>query len=296
MSGKIRKAVIPAAGLGTRMLPATKTIPKELLPLVDRPILQYIVEEAVASGITEIILITSAGKSAMDNYFRQKPELEEKLRAMGREADAERVRRTWEMANFTFVQQDEQKGLGHAVWCARDAVGDEPFGVLLGDDVMYGGYPVLRQLTDAWEEYGLPAVATQAVDDEHIVKYSSLKMEPLKGRVMRVTDMNEKPTLEEKFSNYAILGRYVLTPEIFEILERTPPGRNNEIQLTDGLRELTLKSGMLGVEFEGRRYDTGNPCDYVETFAEYALRDAETGPGFRAWIMRKAEELREEKG
>ena len=292
---RIRKAVIPAAGLGTRMLPATKTIPKELLPLVDKPILHYIVSEAVASGVTDVIIITSAGKSAMDDYFRSRPELEAKLRAMGKEEDAERVRHTSDMARFHFVRQDEQRGLGHAVWCAREAVGDEPFGVLLGDDVMYGARPVLAQLIDAWDRYGLPSVATQAVDDEHIVKYSSLKLRPLAGPVMYVDDMNEKPTLEEKFSNHAILGRYVLTPEIFPILERTKPGRNNEIQLTDGLRELCLRGGMLGVEFEGRRYDTGNPCDYVETFLEYALRDKRTGEGLRRWILRKAEEFREEK-
>ena len=291
---KIRKAVIPAAGLGTRMLPATKTVPKELLPLVDRPVLQYIVEEAVESGIEEIILITGPGKAAMDNYFRPSPAIVEKLIAQGRHEDAARLRRTSELARFHFVLQEEQRGLGHAVWCAREAVGDEPFAVMLGDDIMYSRYPVLRQLIDASQKHSLPSVATQAVDDEHVVKYSSLKVEPLEGRVRRVLDMNEKPTLAEKFSNLAILGRYVLTPEIFSILEHTPPGRNDEIQLTDGLRELCLSGGMLAVEFEGRRYDTGNPCDYVETFLDFALRDPVTAAHTRALVLEKAAQLQTE--
>jgi len=285
---KIRKAVIPAAGLGTRMLPATKTIPKELLPLVDKPVLQYIVEEAVDSGAEEIIIVTSRGKQAMDDYFRPNQALVEKLHALGKHTDAERIRQTAEMARFSFVYQDEQKGLGHAVWCAREAVGDEPFGVLLGDDIMYSEKPVLRQLIDASEKHKVSAVATQTVDDEHIVKYSSLLLAPLDGNIYRLLDMNEKPTLEEKFSNYAILGRYVLTPEIFGILERTPPGRNNEIQLTDGMRELCLKNGMVAVDFEGRRYDTGNPNDYVETFVDFALRDPVTRDRLRSLILKKA--------
>ena len=291
---KIRKAVIPAAGLGTRMLPATKTIPKELLPLVDRPVLHYIVEEAVESGVEEIILITGRGKSAMDDYFRPNQAIVEKLLAQGRPEEAERLRRTAEMARFTFVLQEEQRGLGHAVWCAREAVGDEPFAVMLGDDIMYSRYPVLRQLIDASETHDLPSVATQEVDDEHVVKYSSLKTEPLAGRVMRLLDMNEKPTLAEKFSNFAILGRYVLTPDIFPILENTQAGRNNEIQLTDGLRELCLQKGMLAVEFEGRRYDTGNPCDYVETFLDFALRDPVTRARTRALVLEMAAALRNE--
>jgi UTP--glucose-1-phosphate uridylyltransferase len=291
---KIKKAVIPAAGLGTRMLPATKTVPKELLPLVDKPVLQYIVEEAVESGAEEIILITSPGKKAMDDYFRPSPALVDKLRSIGKHEDAERIRHTSEMAHFRFVCQDEQKGLGHAVWCAREAVGDEPFAVLLGDDIMYSKKPVLRQLLDAGEKFGLSAVATQEVDDEHVVLYSSLKLEPLEGSIFRVLDMNEKPSLSEKFSNHAILGRYVLTPEIFHILGQTAPGRNNEIQLTDGLRELCLRNGMLAVDFEGRRYDTGNPRDYVETFLDFALRDPATREHTRRLIRDMAARIEPE--
>lgn len=289
---KIRKAVIPAAGMGTRMLPATKTVPKELLPLVDKPVLHYIVEEAVRSGVEEIIIITSAGKSAMDNYFSPSNELYEKLCKVGKEHEAELIRQTYEMAKFTFVTQEEQKGLGHAVWCARNAVGDEPFGILLGDDIMLcHERPVLRQLIDAAEKYSCSAIATREVDDEHIVKYSSLKISPLEDRIYEITDMNEKPTLEEKFSNNAIMGRYVLTPEIFGILGSTPPGRNNEIQLTDGLRELVRRDRMIAVDFLGTRYDTGNPRDYVATFLDFALEDPEVSEFTRELIIKKAKQL-----
>ena len=289
---KIRKAVIPAAGMGTRMLPATKTVPKELLPLVDKPVLHYIVEEAVRSGVEEIIIITSAGKSAMDNYFSPSNELYEKLCKVGKEHEAELIRQTYEMAKFTFVTQEEQKGLGHAVWCARNAVGDEPFGILLGDDIMLcHERPVLRQLIDAAEKYSCSAIATREVDDEHIVKYSSLKISPLEDRIYEIADMNEKPTLEEKFSNNAIMGRYVLTPEIFGILGSTPPGRNNEIQLTDGLRELVRRDRMIAVDFLGTRYDTGNPRDYVATFLDFALEDPEVSEFTRELIIKKAKQL-----
>jgi UTP--glucose-1-phosphate uridylyltransferase len=289
---KIRKAVIPAAGLGTRMLPATKTIPKELLPLVDKPVLHYIVEEAVLSGVEEIIIITSPGKSAMDDYFRPAPELYDKLIRVGKTKEAEMILRTSEMAKFTFVEQLEQKGLGHAVWCAREAVGNEPFGVLLGDDIMLcREKPVLRQLIDAAEKYSCSAIATREVDDEHIVKYSSLKISPMEERIYSIADMNEKPTLAEKFSNNAIMGRYVLTPDIFDILEKTAPGRNGEIQLTDGLRELCLRDKMIAVDFMGKRYDTGNPKDYVETFLDFALADEEVGEFTKALILNKAKEI-----
>lgn len=289
---KIRKAVIPAAGMGTRMLPATKTVPKELLPLVDKPVLHYIVEEAVLSGVEEIIIITSAGKSAMDDYFKPSAELYEKLCRVGKEREAELIRQTYQMAKFTFVNQQEQRGLGHAVWCARDAVGNEPFGILLGDDIMLcREKPVLRQLIDAAEKYSCSAIATREVDDEHIVKYSSLKINPIEPRIYSILDMNEKPTLSEKLSNNAIMGRYVLSPEIFDILEHTQPGRNNEIQLTDGLRELCLRESMIAVDFLGVRYDTGNPRDYVATFLDFALEDPQVAEFTRQLIIRKAREI-----
>ncbi len=289
---KIRKAVIPAAGLGTRMLPATKTVPKEMLPLVDKPVLQFIVEEAVSSGIEEIILITSHDKKAMDNYFLPDPVLYERLIKKGAYKEAEAINHAANMAHFTFVVQEEQKGLGHAVWCARELVGNEPFAVLLGDDIMYNASkPVLRQLVDAAEKYGCSAVACREVDDEHVAKYSSLAISPLEERIYHIHDMNEKPTPEEKLSNFAILGRYVLEPEIFDILEHTPPGRNNEIQLTDAMRTLCKRRNMVAVDFLGTRYDTGNPRDYISTFIDFALMDPDMGSWTKEFIIEKAKEL-----
>ena len=288
---KVRKAVIPAAGLGTRMLPATKTVPKEMLPMVSKPVIQYIVEEAVASGIEDILIVTNRAKSAMDDYFDYYPELEERLLRSGKEQEAEEVRRTADLANIFYVRQKETKGLGHAVWRAKRFVGDEPFAVLLGDDIMMSEKPVLGQLIEASEKYGAASVGTQLVADDAISKYSSLKVSPLEGRVMRVSDMNEKPTPEEKFSNYAILGRYVLTPEIFGILENLEPGHGGEIQLTDGLKKLCRRENMLAVDFEGRRYDTGNIRGFLEATIDFALRYEETGEWLKGFIKEKAKTL-----
>lgn len=291
---KIKKVVIPAAGLGTRMLPATKTIPKEMLPLVDKPVLQFIVEEAVASGIEEIVLITSTDKKAMDNYFLPDEVLYERLIKKGALREAEAIKHAAELAKFSFVIQHEQKGLGHAVWCAKNYIGNEPFAVLLGDDIMHNvGRPVLGQLIDAAEKYGCSAIACREVDDEHVAKYSSLAISPLEERIYSISDMNEKPTPEEKLSNHAILGRYVLVPEIFDILEQTPPGRNNEIQLTDAMRTLCHREKMVAVDFEGRRYDTGNPKDYIATFIDFALKDEDMKDWTRQFIIEKAKELQE---
>ena len=285
---KVRKAVIPAAGLGTRMLPATKTIPKEMLPLVDKPVIQYIIEEAVASGIEDILIVTNRAKSAMDDYFDYHPELEERLLQSGKEKESEIVRKVADLANIFYVRQKETRGLGHAVWRAKRFVGDEPFAVLLGDDVMLSEEPVLGQLIKAAEKYGCSAVGTQSVPDSAISKYSSLKVSPLEERVFSVTDMNEKPAPEEKFSNYAILGRYVLTPAVFEILENTAPGHGGEIQLTDGLKELCHMEKMLGVDFIGRRYDTGNLSGFLEATIDYSLLHPETGEWLREFIKDKA--------
>lgn len=285
---KVRKAVIPAAGLGTRMLPATKTVPKEMLPLVDKPIIQYIIEEAVASGIEDILVVTNRAKSVMDDYFDYTPELEERLRRSDKFDELEAVRRTADIANIFYVRQKETRGLGHAVWRAKRFVGEEPFAVLLADDVMVGERPVTRQLIDAAEQYGASAVGTQLVAPDAISKYSSLKVEPLDGRIMRVTDMNEKPAPSEKFSDYAILGRYVLTHDIFGILENTAPGHGGEIQLTDGLRTLCKQSPMVAVDFEGRRYDTGSPRGFLEATVDFALRSDSLGPWMREFIAEKA--------
>jgi UTP--glucose-1-phosphate uridylyltransferase len=290
---KVRKAVIPAAGLGTRMLPATKTVPKEMLPLVDKPVIQYIIEEAVASGIEDILIVTNRAKSAMDDYFDYHPELEERLLRDNKVKEAEAVRMSADLANIFYVRQKETKGLGHAIWRAKRFVGDEPFAVLLGDDIMRAHTPVTKQLIDAAEKYGACAVGTQTVSDEAISKYSSLKILslPNEQHIFRVTDMNEKPTLEEKYSNYAILGRYVLTPEIFDLLERTPPGYGGEIQLTDGLKALCKLSPMVAVDFEGRRYDTGNLKGFLEATIDYALASDEIGPWLKNFIKDKAKAL-----
>ena len=290
---KVRKAIIPAAGLGTRLLPNTKSIPKEMLPLVDKPVIQYIVEEAVAAGIEEILIITNRGKSAIENYFDYAPDLEERLILDGKQRDARIVREVADMADVYFLRQKETKGLGHAVWRAKSFVGDEPFAILLGDDIMLSETPVLKQLVTAAEANECSAVAVRRVPDELIVKYSSVKLEEkLSDRVYRISDMNEKPRLEEKLSDYAILGRYVLTPAIFDILEHTAPGRNNEIQLTDGMKELCHREKMCAVDFEGGRYDTGNLQGYLEAIIDFALKNEEAGEWLRQFILDKADSFR----
>ncbi len=291
---KVTKAVIPAAGLGTRMLPATKTVPKEMLPLVDKPVIQYIVEEAVASGIEDILIVTNRAKSAMDDYFDYHPELEHRLERSGKLHEAETSRAVADMANIFYVRQKETKGLGHAIWRAKRFVGDEPFAILLGDDIMYTeqGAPALTQLIAAAEKYECSAIGTREVDDEHIVKYSSLKIKPLEERIYDILDMNEKPTLETKLSNHAIMGRYVLTPAIFDALENTAPGAGGEIQLTDGMRALLGRERMVAVDFNAKRYDTGNLCGFLEATIDYALRHPEAGDWLRDFILRKAEMLK----
>lgn len=279
--------MIPAAGLGTRMLPATKTVPKEMLPLVDKPAIQYIIEEAVASGIEDILIVTNRAKSAMDDYFDYTPELEQSLSRSGKANELDIVRHSADIANIFYVRQKETKGLGHAVWRAKRFVGDEPFAVLLGDDIMMSDVPVTKQLIMAAEKYGAAAVGTQRVAADAISKYSSLKVTELEDRIYRVTDMNEKPSPTEAFSDFAILGRYVLTHDIFTILEDTPPGYGGEIQLTDGLRSLCLSSPMVAVDFEGRRYDTGNLPGFLEATIDFALKDPSIGPWLREFMIKK---------
>ena len=289
---KVRKAIIPAAGLGTRLLPNTKSLPKEMLPLVDKPVIQYIVEEAVSAGIEEILIITNRGKSPIEDYFDYAPDLEDRLIRDGKKDEADTVRAVADMADVFFLRQKETKGLGHAIWRAKTFVGNEPFAILLGDDIMLSEKPVLKQLVEAAEEHSCSAIAVREVPDELIVKYSSVKLEEkLSDRVFRIGDMNEKPTLEEKFSNYAILGRYVLTPAIFDILAHTAPGRNNEIQLTDGMKELCRMEPMCAVDFEGRRYDTGNLKGYLEAIIDFALKNEEAGDWLRDFIKEKAKAL-----
>lgn len=290
---KVRKAIIPAAGLGTRLLPNTKSIPKEMLPLVDKPVLQYIVEEAVAAGVEEILIITNRGKSPIEDYFDYAPDLEARLLSDGKEKEARTVREVADMADVYFLRQKETKGLGHAIWRAKSFVGDEPFGILLGDDIMLSETPVLKQLVDAAEANHCSAIAIREFPDEEICKYSSVKLEEkISDRVYRIGDMNEKPTMAERLSNYAIMGRYVLTPAIFDILANTAPGRNNEIQLTDGMKQLCHVEPMCAVDFEGRRYDTGNLKGYLESIIDFALKNEEAGEWLRQFIIDKAEKLK----
>lgn len=290
---KVRKAIIPAAGLGTRLLPNTKSIPKEMLPLVDKPVLQYIVEEAVAAGVEEILIITNRGKSPIEDYFDYAPDLEARLLSDGKEKEARTVREVADMADVYFLRQKETKGLGHAIWRAKSFVGDEPFGILLGDDIMLSETPVLKQLVDAAEANHCSAIAIREFPGEEICKYSSVKLEKkLSDRVYRIGDINEKPTMDERLSNYAIMGRYVLTPAIFDILANTAPGRNNEIQLTDGMKQLCHVEPMCAVDFEGRRYDTGNLKGYLESIIDFALKNEEAGEWLRQFIIDKAEKLK----
>ncbi len=288
---KVKKAVIPAAGLGTRMLPATKTVPKEMLPLVDKPAIQYIVEEAVAAGIEDILIVTNRSKSAMDDYFDYYPELEDRLNASQKERELAEIRRAADLANIFYVRQKETRGLGHAIWRAKHFVGDEPFAVLLGDDIMRAKTPVIGQLIQAAEKYQCSAVGVQQVPTEAISKYCSLKVEALEDNVFTVDDLVEKPRREEIFSNYAILGRYVLSPAIFDILEDLKPGVGGEIQLTDGLRQLCRQDRMVAVDFEGKRYDTGNVRGFLEASLDFSLDHPLTGQWLREYIRKKAKEL-----
>lgn len=280
----VKKAVIPAAGFGTRMLPATKSIPKEMLPLVDKPSIHYIVEEAVASGIEDILIITSRGKEAVGDYFDYAPELEAKLIASGRAADAQALRAIADMAKITFVRQKEQKGLGHAVALAKSFAGEDPVAVLLGDDVMQGIPPVTRQLIDVYEESGCPVVGVAEVPASEIHRYCSLGVTKCSERLMEVHRLVEKPKPEEVLSNYAILGRYVLPPDIFPILEGLSAGYGGEIQLTDALDLLCRQTKLLALAYRGVRYDTGNLRGYLEAQVKLALQHPEVGEWFKDFI------------
>lgn len=281
---KVRKAVIPAAGLGTRVLPITKVMPKEMLPIVDKPAIQYIVEEAVAAGIEDILIITNRGKGLIEDHFDHAIELEARLEATGKTAVLEQVRSITDLANITFIRQKETKGLGHAISCARSFVGDEPFAVLYGDDVILSDDPVCGQLCRAYEQYGKGVAGIKEVTPEQIVKYCSLEVSPLSDRIFSVTDMIEKPQPEQIMSLYSILGRCVLPPSIFEILDRTPPGAGGEIQLTDAMMQLAKTEGMIGVDYIGTRYDMGNKLGVMQAACEVALTHPEIGEEFKAYL------------
>lgn len=282
---KIRKAVIPAAGLGTRVLPATKAMPKEMLPIVDKPAIQYIVEEAAAAGIEEILIITSRGKGVMEDHFDRSPVLEQKLLDGGKKALYDQVVSIAEIANITYLRQKEQKGLGHAILQAKNFVGDEPFAVLYGDDVIVSKDPVCGQLMRAYETYGKACVGIKEVPAADISKYSSLAVKPLEENLYAIDNMVEKPQTEaEVLSLFSILGRCVLTPDIFDILEHTAPGAGGEIQLTDAMRELALSEGMVGVDYVGTRYDMGNKLGVLKAIVEVGIDHPEIGEDFRAYL------------
>lgn len=282
---KVRKAVIPAAGLGTRVLPATKVMPKEMLPIVDKPAIQYIVEEAAASGIEDILIITNRGKGLLEDHFDRAPELERRLAGdPTKEAILNQVVGISKLANIFYVRQKETKGLGHAIGCAREFVGDEPFAVLYGDDVILGEDPACGQLMRAYEQFGSGVVGVKEVSREAIRKYSSLKVEHIQDNYFRCTDMVEKPQPGQEFSLYSILGRCVLPPEIFDILDNTPPGAGGEIQLTDAMATLARRDGMTAVDFTGTRYDMGNKLGIMQASVEVALRHPEIGEDFRAYL------------
>lgn len=290
---KITKAVIPAAGFGTRVLPATKSMPKEMFPIVDKPTIQYIVEEAVAAGITDILIITNRGKGLMEDHFDHSPELEEALRNSGKNDFLKIVEDIADLANITFIRQKEMKGLGHAVLKAKSFVGNESFAVMFGDGVIYNnGTPAIKQLIDVYGEYGEGVLGVKKVPESEIHKYGSLKVENLHDNIFKCTDMVEKPqTPEEVLSLYSITDRVVLPPEIFDILEKTKPGAGGEIQLTDAMKEIATTKGMTAVEMEGKRFDMGNKFGVLKANIEVGLEHPETKEQLKAYIKELAKTL-----
>jgi len=284
MNAKVRKAVLPVAGLGTRFLPATKAMPKEMLPLVDVPSIQIIVEECVAAGIEEIIFVTARGKSSLEDHFDRAPELEAMLERRGKKDDLARVRKPTELARFSSVRQGEPRGLGHAVLCARSAVGNEPFAVLLGDDLLDAKVPGIGQLIDAYQRLGTGVIALKEVPADQAHMYGIADGERDGARGLKISKLVEKPAPGTTSSRAAVIGRYVLPPEIFQILADTPPGRGGEIQLTDGLATLCARSGLYGLEVEGDRFDVGDRAGYVVAMVHYALKRDDIRDDVRAGI------------
>lgn len=281
---KVKKAVIPAAGLGTRVLPASKAVPKEMLPIVDKPAIQYIVEEAVSSGIEDILIITNRGKGVIEDHFDHSPELEKKLLEDQKKEMYEQVSKLSKLANIYFIRQKETKGLGHAISCAKSFVGSEPFAVLYGDDVIISKEPACLQLMKAYEEYEVPILGVNKVKKEDIYKYSSLKVEPIKDNLFKCTDMVEKPSQSEIMSLYSILGRCILTSDIFDALEKTKPGVGGEIQLTDAIKALARTLGTVAVEFTGKRYDMGSKLGMMQAAVEVAITHEEIGENFKEYL------------
>ncbi len=288
---KIRKVVIPAAGLGTRFLPATKAQPKEMLPIVDKPTIQYIMEEAVASGVESVIIITGRSKRAIEDHFDSSVELELELERGHKQEMLEEVRKISDMVNVHYIRQKHPRGLGHAILCARDFVGNEPFGVMLGDVIMDSKTPALRQLMDAYEKENASVIGVQPVEEKDISKYGIIQPGKGKGGLHELLGMVEKPGAEEAPSNLAILGRYVLTPEIFEILEHTAEGKGGEIQLTDALHALLSKQKMYALELEGKLYDVGDRFGFLQATCEFALKRQDLKEQFGAYLQELSKKI-----
>lgn len=284
MTQKVRKAVFPAAGLGTRFLPATKASPKEMLPLVDKPLIQYVVEEAVASGIESVIIVTGRGKAAIEDHFDISYELETLLGERGKNDELKAMRAISEMARVSYVRQREALGLGHAVLQARDLVGGEPFAVMLSDDIIDSKTPALKQLLDVYEKYDAPVVAVFEVEGEAISRFGVIDGDEIEDGVFKIKDMVEKPPAAEAPSNLAIIGRYVLTPDIFDEIETTRPGAVGEIQITDAMRSLLKKRPFYGVRFEGKRHDAGDKLGFLMATVDFALQHSDLAPEFREYL------------
>jgi len=288
----IKKAVIPAAGFGTRMLPASKTVPKEMLTLVDKPVIQYVVEELVLSGIEEILIITGRGKSVMEDHFDYTPELEDKFARADNQKMLFELKRIADMANLFFVRQKEAKGLGHAVYCAKAFTGDEPFLVVLPDDtVVNDAYPCSKQMMDVFEKLRASIVGVQKVPLADISKYGSAGVVPLAERLYEITDLIEKPKPEEALSDLAVMGRYVFTKDIYPALEKTVQGFGGEIQLTDAIRIMMGSGTVYAYDFEGKRYDTGNKLGYLKATCEYALKNPDVSDSFKEYLKELAKTL-----
>lgn len=273
---KVRKAVIPAAGLGTRFLPATKSMPKEMLPLIDRPVIQYVVEEALESGIEDLIIVTGRGKRAIEDYFDDSPELEMHLREHGKHESLKKIQEISSLIDIHYIRQKEPKGLGDAIMRAEKHIGDEPFAVLLGDDIIRNHIPCTKQLIDLYQEKQQSVIAVEAVPWERVSSYGIISGENLNPSLYRIIDIIEKPRVEEAPSNIGAIGRYVFTPQIFECLEHTTPGVGGEIQLTDGIQILLQAQEIYAHAFQGKRYDTGDKCGYIEAIIGFALENPET--------------------
>ncbi|MBS4539133.1 UTP--glucose-1-phosphate uridylyltransferase GalU [Clostridium sp. D2Q-11] len=283
----IKKAIIPAAGLGTRFLPATKAQPKEMLPIVDKPTIQYIIEEAIASGIEDILIITGRNKRAIEDHFDKSVELELALEEKGKNELLELVKGISNMGNIHYIRQKEPKGLGHAINCAKSFINNEPFAVLLGDDVVYSPEkPCLKQLIEIYDEYRTTILGVQQVPKEEVNKYGIVEGKYIEDKIYKVDNLIEKPKIEQSPSNIAILGRYIITPEIFDILDNTDPGTGGEIQLTDALVELSKIQAIYAYEFTGKRYDVGNKLGFLQATVEYALRRSELKDEFKSYLKK----------